>query len=85
MTASKTQIKSAIITLLQNIAPEANFANLTDDQDLRVTLGIDSFDFLNLMIGLDESFGISIPEADYGKLLSLSNMIDYIENSEPNK
>jgi acyl carrier protein len=79
MTApSETAIKETIFKLLGNIAPEADLEGLDDNEDIRQTLGIDSFDFLNLLIGLSEEFKIEIPESDYGKLTSLKEMIAYI-------
>ncbi|MBD2186677.1 acyl carrier protein [Pseudanabaena mucicola] len=76
---SELQIKETIGNLLGNIAPEADLDSLGEDEDIRTTLGIDSFDFLNLLIGLSEAFSIEIPEADYGKLISLKDMISYIQ------
>jgi len=76
--ASEIAIKESIFKLLGNIAPEADLESLDDNEDIRQTLGIDSFDFLNLLIGLSEEFKIEIPEADYGKLISLKDMITYI-------
>ncbi len=83
MTSRENQIKEAIFSRLRNIAPEANLADLGEDKNLRTSLGIDSFDFLNLMIGLNEDLGVEIPETDYGKLVSLADMIRYIAKALP--
>lgn len=76
---SELQIKETIFQLLGNIAPEADLDSLDDNEDIRSTLGIDSFDFLNLLIGLSDAFSIEIPEADYGKLITLKDMIGYTQ------
>jgi acyl carrier protein len=81
MTPNETQIKENIFNLLSRIAPEADFKNLSQDEDVRAKFDIDSFDFLNFMIGLNETFGVEIPEADYGKLVTLKDMISYISSS----
>jgi acyl carrier protein len=78
MTTTDVQIKETIFKLLKNIAPEATPEALGADDDVRETLGIDSYDFLNFMIGLNEVFGVEIPETDYGKLITLNDMIHYI-------
>jgi acyl carrier protein len=83
MNTHKTQTQETILNLLRNIAPEANFNALGEDEDIRKTLGIDSFDFLNLMIGLNEAFGVEIPETDYGKLITLADVIRYVEVHTP--
>lgn len=76
---SELQIKETIFQLLGNIAPEADLDSLDDNEDIRTTLGIDSFDFLNLLIGLSDAFSIEIPESDYGKLITLKDMIGYTQ------
>ena len=43
-----------------------------------VQLDIDSFDFLNFLIALDERLRVEIPEADYGKLNTLDGMVRYL-------
>lgn len=79
MNTRETQTKEKLIDLLKNIAPDADLQAFGDDEDIRQALGIDSFDFLNFMIGINESFGVEIPEADYGKLISLTDVIHYIK------
>jgi len=79
MNTHETQTKTTLIQLLKNIAPDANLETLGENEDIRQTLGIDSFDFLNFMIGINESFGVEIPETDYGKLMSLTDVIRYIQ------
>ena len=46
---------------------------------MRAALDIDSFDFLNFLIGLNEATGVEIPEADYGQLTSLNTLVTYIQ------
>ncbi|HIK14090.1 MAG TPA: acyl carrier protein [Leptolyngbyaceae cyanobacterium M33_DOE_097] len=79
MNTQETQVKATLLNLLKNIAPDANFEALGETEDIRQALGIDSFDFLNFMIGINESFGVEIPETDYGKLMTLKDIIQYIE------
>ena len=77
-TLSKEQIQTTIFDVLCTIAPEANLADLDPDVNMQRALDIDSFDFLNLLIGLDEALGVTVPEADYGQLVSLNNLINYL-------
>lgn len=78
MPATETQIKDTIFHLLSNIAPEADLNQLKGDEEIRETLGIDSYDFLNFMIGLNDAYGVEIPETDYGKLNTLNEIITYL-------
>lgn len=78
MQASDTQIQTTLYALLRSIAPETDPSLLKGDQDIRERLGIDSFDFLNLMIGLNDAFGVEIPEADYSQLTTVNAITRYI-------
>ena len=80
MNTHDVQTQKTIFNLLRNIAPEVDFDELGENEDIRQTLGIDSYDFLNFMIGINESFGVEIPETDYGKLITLADIIRYIES-----
>ena len=77
-TVTDTHIKTIIFRLLGQIAPEADFDELGPDEDVREVLDIDSFDFLNFLISLNEEFGVEIPEADYGQLVTLVDITDYL-------
>jgi len=74
----ESAIREAIFKRLKKIAPEANPAEVAPDENLREALDIDSFDFLNLLIGLHDALGVEIPEADYGKLTTLNSLMSYL-------
>ncbi|MCK4502212.1 MAG: acyl carrier protein [Desulfuromonadales bacterium] len=75
---TETEIRTTIIEGLSQIAPEADFGELLPTENIREELDIDSFDFLNFLIGLNQEIGIDIPERDYEKLVSLNDLIDYL-------
>jgi len=79
MTLNQTQIKPILLNRLGKIAPEAVLSQLSDHENIQKTLGTDSYDFLNWMIGISEEFAIDIPETDHGQLFSLRDMIRYIK------
>lgn len=72
-------IKAAILKLLQKIAPDMDPEELAMDDNIREVFGIDSFDFLQLIIGLDKEFGITTPEEDYGQITTLRSLIAYVK------
>lgn len=41
-------------------------------------LGADSLDLVELVMGLEEEFGISIPEADMGKIVTVQDAVTYV-------
>ncbi|PWA08694.1 acyl carrier protein [Flavobacterium laiguense] len=77
---NEDEIKKNIFQLLKKIAPDTEPSVLKPDENIRETLGIDSFDALQFIIALNEKLGIEIPEKDYGKTNTLSDLLSYIMN-----
>jgi acyl carrier protein len=50
---------------------------------LREQLDIDSIDFLNFVVGLDEVLHVSVPEGEYGALATLDGCVDYLAARMP--
>jgi acyl carrier protein len=75
---TEAQIKETILKGLGTIAPEADLSTLDPNVNVRETLDIDSFDFLNFLIGLNDTLGVEIPEADYGQLATLTDIVAYL-------
>ena len=74
------ELKNLILEELSNIAPEIETDEVPDNEDMREALELDSMDFLNLIIAVSKRTQIAIPEADYGKVLTLNSMIAYLLN-----
>ena len=77
---TETELRQVILDSLLKIAPEADPQTIDPDENLREALDIDSFDFLNLLIGLHQRLGVEIPESDYGQLTSLSALVRYLSS-----
>ena len=75
---TESEVQQAIYDVIGGIAPEAEPGKISPDENLREALDIDSFDFLNLLIGLHERLGVQISEADYGKLTTMSALVHYL-------
>lgn len=71
-------IQQAVCGILKQIAPETDPGTLAPDDNIRQALDIDSFDALNFFIRVDEKLGVTVPEADYGKLNTLSEIVAYL-------
>lgn len=79
---TEDETRKTIFQLLKNIAPETEPEKLQPGENIRQTLDIDSFDYLQFIIALDEKLGIKTPEADYGKINTLANLVAYISNQK---
>lgn len=75
---TETQLKATILQVLGQIAPEADLDALAPHANVREALDIDSFDHLNFLVGLNDALGVEIPEADYGQLTTLADIIKYL-------
>ena len=51
---------------------------LLGDRALRDQVDLDSMDWLNVIVGLHQRFGVDIPEADYAGLVSLDAIVAYL-------
>ncbi len=73
--AAEEKVKSIIAEQLgvkpEEVTPEASFI---DD------LGADSLDTVELVMALEEEFGIEIPDEDAEKMSKVSEAIKYIED-----
>ena len=67
-----------VLATLAQVVPEADLASLGPDAELHVELDIDSMDFLNFVVGIDERTGVDIPERDYPQLSTLNGCIEYL-------
>ncbi len=77
------ELRSEILTALKQVAPEVDTAALDSEQTFRDQLGIDSIDYLNFIVGLEERLGLRIAEVDYPRLSSLAGCLEYLRHHLP--
>lgn len=75
----KDQLRTVVLATLTGIAPEVEADELRDDKPLRNQVDLDSMDWLNFLLGLHERLAVDIPEADYAKLVTLADILAYLE------
>jgi acyl carrier protein len=76
---TESEVKGAVFSVLKKIAPEADLTRLRPNDNLREALDIDSFDFLQFVIGVHESLDVEIPESDYPQFATLAGIEAYIK------
>ena len=77
MTAA-ADIDATVRTILAELAPEADLAGLDPAADFRRALDIDSFAFLQFVVGLHDRLGIAVPESDYAQIRTLDGCRAYL-------
>jgi acyl carrier protein len=75
-----TEIRTVVLKVLGEIAPEAVHLAIDEAAPLREQLDLDSMDFLNFMIGLHDKLHVDIPETDYPKVQTLDDLIAYLSS-----
>lgn len=74
------ELRRVVSATLSRIAPEADIDSLEADVDFHEQLDIDSMDYLNFVIGINEATGVDIPERDYPQLATLDGCVEYLRS-----
>ena len=56
---------------------------LTDTSSFVQDVGADTLDIVEMVMELEEAFGISIPDADAEKILTVGDLVDYLARRIP--
>ncbi|WP_035586416.1 acyl carrier protein [Hippea jasoniae] len=68
------EVKKIVVEQLgvdeEEVKPEAKFIE---------DLGADSLDTVELVMAMEEKFGIDIPDSDASKIVTVQDAIDYVE------
>ncbi len=83
MSLDREALKATAFDILRGIAPEVEPADIEPATPLRQQVDLDSMDWLNFLIGLHQRLGVNIPEADYARLVTLDNVLDYLQARLP--
>jgi len=79
MSMDRPTLKTTALEILRSIAPEVEAGDIEASRPLRNQVDLDSMDWLNFLIGLHQRLGVNIPEADYARLVTLDNVLDYLQ------
>lgn len=70
-------MKKQVIEILKKFG--ISESALTDQTHFSRDLGLDSLDSVDLIMKLEQTFGIRIPDEDYHKLTTLQAVVDYLQ------
>jgi len=83
MTMDRETLKQTALAVLRGIAPEVEPGDIEAAIPLRQQVDLDSMDWLNFLIGLHQRLGVNIPESDYAQLVTLDQLLDYLQARLP--
>jgi acyl carrier protein len=74
-------LQQTVIGALTGIAPEVDPSTLDPDINFRDQFELDSVDYLNFVLTLEQRLAIKIPEMDYPRLSCLNGCLTYLGNA----
>jgi acyl carrier protein len=78
MDDDRQALRHAVLDVLLSVAPEVDATRLVASRPLRHQVDLDSMDWLNVLVALHDRLGVQIPEADYARLVTLDDLLDYL-------
>lgn len=73
-------IRRTVLNTVEALLPGTSTAHIRGDKSLRAQVDLDSMDWLNVITALGERFELRIPERDYGRLLTLDDIVAYVSD-----
>ncbi len=77
------ELRKTVVEELMRIAPELEEGELAGSRPLREQVDLDSMDWLNFLVALHERLKVEIPEADYARLGTLDQIVEYMAARRP--
>ena len=75
---TRDELRQAVLEIIADIAPDEDVSSVDDDKPLRDQIGLDSMDFLDIILELRKRFKIDVPEADFPEFLTLDSTVAYL-------
>ena len=72
------EIRAAIMTSLLTVAPEVPEDEIDPGKPIGPQMDVDSIDFLNVLMGIEERTGVAIPERDYAHVQTVDDCVVYV-------
>lgn len=64
---------------------EVDSDEINKDANLKTTLGLDSLDYIDMVVIIEANFGVKLGEADFKKMITFDDFYTTIENKIANK
>lgn len=75
---TREQVRTAILNIIAEIAPDEDLSTVKDEEKLRDQFDLDSMDFLDIVMELRKRFNLEVPEADYPQLVTMKSCVEYL-------
>lgn len=74
--------KDKIITIVNDFLVnefEVDRDDIANDANFKTTLGLDSLDYIDLVVVIESNFGVKLGEADFKKVITFEDFYNTIE------
>ncbi|MDP9957030.1 phosphopantetheine-binding protein [Epilithonimonas hungarica] len=74
--------KDKIITIVNDFLVnefEVDRDDIANDANLKETLGLDSLDYIDMVVIIESNFGVKLGEADFKQIVTFDDFYDTIE------
>ena len=75
---TRDEVRQIVVDIIAEIAPDEDVTKINDEEPLRDQMGLDSMDFLDIVMMLKKEHKITVPEADYPQLATMKSTVDYL-------
>ncbi|NJO55319.1 MAG: acyl carrier protein [Rhodospirillales bacterium] len=79
---AETDLRSLVLRCLQSIAPEVDISHVDPHAAFNEQFDIDSVDYLNFVMAVEEELNIRIAEADYPHMSTLDGCLSLLAKTE---
>lgn len=69
-----------ILSILENAGVSADVGKIKGDTLLSKEAGIDSLEMMSVFLGIEEKYGIHIPDEELDQLDTIDNIVRYLDN-----
>jgi acyl carrier protein len=70
--------RQIILDAIERIAPDVDTSALPGDVDFREEAELDSMDFLSVLTTVEQATGVTVPEIDYPRIITIDQFADYL-------
>jgi acyl carrier protein len=78
---TREEIRAAVVAAIVSVVPGVRPDEIQPATPFREQLDMDSMDFINFVVELDERLGVAVPEGDYARLASVDACVEYLNNA----
>jgi acyl carrier protein len=77
-TDRSAELDALVREAIERVAPDVDATAIPADADFRDEAELDSMDFLGVLGVVHDRTGVEIPEADYGRITTIDELVAYL-------